>query len=146
MANIDIEKLSELTAKADKIFISPEGEQELIKLLEIQQQVEDAIAKAKTKLEEAARKMSPNFTSIQANNIKVYYRAYGAKYYMDQANAALAPKELYTVETKTIYKLDSDAIEKWADDNKGMPAGIVEVARKKTLSFSLKKGGQTDGN
>jgi hypothetical protein len=140
MANIDTEKLTELTAKADEIFLSPDGEQVLVDLITIQAQVELAIDEAKKKLEAAALKVNPNFTSIQANRIKVYYRAFGQKYYIDEQNIRLAPKDLYTTEEKIVYKIDTKAVEKWIDQHGGMPAGITEVERKKAITFTLKGG------
>lgn len=144
MAQIDIDKLDELVVKADEIFLTPAGEKVLVKLLEIQVQVENAIAEAKTRLEAAALKANPNFSSIQANEIKVYYRAFGSKYYMDETQVNMAPKELYTSETITVYKIDTKAVDKWIDAHGGLPVGITEVDRKKSISFTLKNGPATD--
>ena len=144
MAQIDIERVQELTKKADEIFLSPAGEQALIDLLTIQGQVEAAIDDAKAKLEAAALKVDPNFSSIQADKIKVYYRAYGAKYYVDETNIQNVPKEFYTAEQKVTYKVDTKALEKHVDATGQMPVGIIEVDRKKSITFTLKKGGQHD--
>lgn len=144
MAQIDTDQLNELVVKADEIFLTPQGEKVLLKLLEIQDQVEKAITEAKIKLETAALKANPNFSSIQADKIKVYYRAYGAKYYIDEAQINLAPKELYTAEPKITYKIDTKAVEKWADEHGGMPTGIKEVERTKSITFSLKNGKSND--
>lgn len=127
-----------MVVKSDEIFLSPKGEKTLLKLLEIQEQVEKAIDEAKAKLEAAALKANPNFSSIQANAIKVYYRAFGSKYYIDNEQLHLAPKELYTTEEKITYKIDTKAVEKWVDQHGGMPTGIVEVERKKAITISLK--------
>ena len=139
MAQIDIEKLADLKADADKIFLSADGENVLVQLLEIQEQVEAAITAAELKLEEAGLKLSPDFSSIQGDRVKVYYRAYGSKYYVDEPNINLAPKELYSVESKVTYKIDGDAVDKWTEEHGGMPTGIIAVERKKSLKFSLKK-------
>lgn len=144
MAQIDLEKLNELVVKADEIFLTAKGEQVLVDLLTIQGQVEAAIDEAKAKLEAAALKVDPNFSSIQADKIKVYYRAFGSKYYVDEANINLAPKEFYTVESKVTYKIDTKALEKAIDASGKVPAGIIEVDRKKAITFSLKKGGKHD--
>jgi hypothetical protein len=141
---IDIEKIAELVTKSDEIFLTSKGEQSLVDLLTIQEQVETAIAEAKAKLEAAALKANPNFSSIQGDKVKVYYRAYGSKYYVDESNINLAPKEFYTVESKVTYKIDTKSLEKSIDQTGKVPAGIVEVDRKKTLSFSLKAKGGTD--
>lgn len=140
MIQIDIDKLGKLTAKADEIFLTPAGEQVLIDLLDLQSQIEKAIDEAKVKLETAALKTNPHFSSIQADKIKVYYRAYGSKYYVDETNINLAPKEFYTVESKVTYKIDTKALEKSIDATGKVPAGIIEVDRKKQITFALKKG------
>jgi hypothetical protein len=144
MAQIDIEKLTNLISKADDIFISADGEQVLIDLLTIQEQLDNAFAEAKAKLEAAAKKKNPNFSSIQGDKIKVYYRAYGSKYYVDEANINLAPKEFYTVESKITYKIDTKALEKSIEQTGKVPAGIIEVERKKQLTFTLKKNSKEE--
>lgn len=144
MATIDIEKLGNIIKKADDIFLSAQGEQVLIDLLTIQEQVEEAIAMAKLKLEATALAVNPNFTSIQADKIKVYYRAFGSKYYVDEANINLAPKEFYTIESKVSYKVDTKKLEKSIEETGRVPAGIIEVDRKKTISISFKKGATND--
>ncbi len=142
MANIDIETLDQLVVDADKIFLTPDGEKTLVKLLEIQKQVELAIDEAKSKLEVAALKVNPNFSSIQADKVKVYYREYGAKYYVDETQKDLIPEGL--VAEKVSFSVDSKAVEKWVEEKGAMPTGIKEVERGKTLSFSLKANGKTN--
>src|SRR4030042_89039 len=110
---IQIEKLGELVEKADKIFITAEGEQVLVDLLDVQRQVEEAIDTAKKKLEETALKINPNFTSIQADKIKVYYRTYGAKYRIDESHVSDLPKEFF--ETKQVYSANSEAIDQFVE-------------------------------
>ena len=132
--------VAKLKENADQIFIDPKAEEVLIQLLEAQKQVADAIDQAKKKLEEKALKLNPNFSSIQADKVKVFYRSYGQRYYVDEANINMAPKELYTAESKITYKIDTKALEKWVDEKGGMPTGIKEYERPKTLSFSLKNG------
>jgi hypothetical protein len=134
--NIDIEKLKDLIPEADKIFLSPDGEEVLIKLLEIKQQVENAIEAAKGMLEKKALELNPNFSSIQADKVKVYYRAYGAKYKIDLVNIEKCPKNFYKV--RTVYDVIAKEVEKWTESHKGLPLGINEIERPKSLSFSLK--------
>lgn len=136
---IDIETLDQLVVEADKIFLTPDGEKTLVKLLKLQEQVENAIKEAEARLEVTALKLNPDFNSIQADKIKVYYRAYGAKYYLDEMQISMTPKELYEAKVKTIYTIDTKAVEKWTAEHKGMPVGIKEVERKKSLKFSLKE-------
>src|SRR5262249_3417737 len=53
---------------------------------------------AKARLIEEGRKLNPNFKSWEADSVKVSMRAYGAKYYVSEADVDLAPKELFKTE------------------------------------------------
>jgi hypothetical protein len=139
---IDTDKLKELVTQADKIFMSPEGDEALASLIEIEAQVKEAREAAEKTLEQAALAINPDFKSIQSDRVKVMYKTYGSRFYLDETNLDKVPKELYTTETK--YKVDSKAVEKYVDEHKGIPVGINEVERTKKLSFSLKKGTDTN--
>lgn len=139
---IKVEKLEELVANADQIFISPEGEETLIQLLDLQSQVEQAIELAKKKLEESALKLNPNFKSIQADKVKVFYRQYGAKFKIDESQISQLPKDFYS--TKVSYTPNVEKIEEFVQEKGGLPVGVIEPDRPKTLSFSLKKGGKDE--
>lgn len=135
---INIEKLPQLIEKADTMLITAEGEEILVQLLEIQQQVEDAIDEAKAKIEAKALELDPNFASIQGDRVKVYYRAYGSKYIIEPDRIADVPKELYN--TKVKYEADSKAIDAYINEHEGkVPLGVVEKEREKQLSITLKK-------
>lgn len=131
-----LRKLEKLTEYAGEIFISPDGEQVLIDILEAEEKINEIKERAKLKLAEAAAKINPNFSSIQADNVKVFYREYGAKYYLDESQKDLVPPGIIT--EKISYLVDSKAVEQFVKENNGMPAGIKEVERSKTLSFSFK--------
>ena len=133
---IDIEKLDRLVADADKIFISPEGEEVLVSLLDIRNQVDLAIDEAKKILEESALKLNPNFTSLQADKVKVYFRTYGSKYKVDESHIKDLPEEYYDI--KKSYSPKTEAIEGFVEKNGALPLGIIEPERVKTISFSLK--------
>lgn len=139
---IDLSKLDDLELKADGIFMSPDGGEVLAVICELEAKLKELREKAEEIIEKKALAIDPNFSSIQNDKVKVFYRAYGAKYYIDDTLIDSTPKELYQKEIK--YKIDSKGVEKWVDEKKGMPAGILEVDRKKSISFSLKKGGKNE--
>jgi len=136
---IDIDQLSDLVATADGIFLSAKAEKTLLKLLEIQKQVEDAIDGAKKKLEETALKINPNFQSIQADNVKVYYRAFGSRYFIEEENLSQVPAEMYEKKVITKYSANAKEIEKFVKEKGGLPFGVKEAEREKQLVFGLKK-------
>lgn len=133
---IEIEKIKTLVDDAGKIFISPDGENILVELLHIQQQVEDAIAMAKLELEKKALALDPNFTSIQGDRVKVYYRAYGSKYSLDESRIAELPETLYKSTVK--YTAEADAIDKLLEETGKLPLGIIKNNRPRQLTFTKK--------
>lgn len=133
---IDTDKIKELSQKADKIFLTPEAEDNLVGLLKLKKEVELAIDEAKRVLEEAALKVDPNFNSLTADNIKIYYRSFGSRWVADMSLLDYLPKDYYTTETK--IRLDTKKIEKHIKDTGKIPAGVSEVERPKSITFSLK--------
>lgn len=133
---IKLENLSELVADSKNIIFSADAENTLVTLLGIQKQVEDAIDQAKKNIEEAALKLNPNFSSVQGDKVKVFYRSYGSKYKIDESLVDQIPAELYSV--KKSYSANAKAIETFAQTNNGLPIGIIEPDRPKSISISLK--------
>jgi hypothetical protein len=131
-----LESLKKLTKESDKIFLSPEGEELLVQVLEYEKEIEQIKDEIKVKLEESALKIDPNFSSIQADKVKVYYREYGSKYYVDETQTDLLPEGL--AQKKIVYTVDSKAVEDWVNEKGAMPTGIRETPRTKSMSFSLK--------
>ena len=134
---IDLDQIGELVAKSDAIFISQEGEQNLTKLLKIQQKVEQAIKDAKLKLEETALKLDPNFSSIRGDRVQISYRSYGARYQLDSSLVDQIEPEL--VKKKISYSLKTKELEKWLKTKPGLPLGVKEVERTKQISIKLAK-------
>ena len=132
-----VRRVKKLKVDADKIFISPDGEDVLVTVLELQVELDTIKDEIKAKLETRALEIDPNFKSIQADRVKVFYREYGAKYFVDESQIELLPEGL--AEKKITYSVNSKAVEDWVKEKSKMPTGIKEVERKKSLSFSLKK-------
>lgn len=139
---LDLSKLANLKQDAEGIFMTAEAGDVLATICELEEKLKLAREEAEKVLEASALKLNPTFNSIRNDRVKVYYRPYGARFYLDETLIANTPKELYTAETK--YKVDTKAVEKWVEEHKGMPTGIIEPERKKSLSFSLKKGGKNE--
>ena len=134
---IQIEKLNDLVSQADKILISAEAEKVLEQLLKLQTQVEEAVKMAKDKIEKKALELNPDFKSIQGDRVKIFYRAYGAKYRIDPNNSVYLPTHFYKVSKR--YDVIAEEVDKWVEENGGLPLGINEIDRPKSLSISLKK-------
>lgn len=114
---IDTDELAKLQANADVITLEPEAEETLARILELEAQIADIKETAKAKLLEEARNLNANFKSWEADNIRISMRAFGAKYYVSDADFNLAPKELYKTEATVIapnedYDIITTALEK----------------------------------
>lgn len=131
---IEIEKVDALVSQADKIMLSPDGEQVLIELLDMREQIELAINLAKERIKKAALELSPNFKSIQSDRLRVSYRSYGSRFAI--TDESKVPEPLLKKEIKVT--LDTPALEKYIEES-GMPEGVEEVDRSKTISIELKK-------
>ena len=140
---IDIEKLGALVAEGDKIFLEPEGEKVILQLEEIKKQVELAEQAIKIKLEETALRISPDFKSIQGDNIKVHYRYFGSRFYIDPHQEDRVPAELIDIIQKKV--LNMKAVETYIEEKGGLPVGVAEADRKKQISFSFKGEGGENG-
>lgn len=93
---IDTEHIKKLVARSNEIFLEPEGEKTLLEFSQIKELVEQAEKEIKEKLTASAKRMNPNFKSIQGDNVVVYLREFGAKYYIEDKEIDKVPTELYT--------------------------------------------------
>lgn len=135
---VDTDQLNELVSTADAILLTKDGEDTILKLLEIQNQVEEAIKQAKANIEKKALEIDPNFMSVQGDRIKVAYRAYGTRYMIDESHLKDLPENLY----KKVIKVypDTKAIDDLANKTGMLPIGIVEPSRPKQIIIGIKKG------
>jgi hypothetical protein len=140
---IDLDKLELISKNADKILFSKEGEEEIVKIIEAQEKLEEILKKAKETIEQKALQINPNFKSVEGDKIKVSYRYFGQKYYLEEDKLNEIPAEFYTKEIITKFKVNSDAVENFVEKNGGLPYGVIAPERKKTLTISYKKNENT---
>lgn len=134
---IDTQKIADLSKDGDKILLSAEGEKSIAELYEMQALIEQAVSDAKKKIQESALALDPNFTSIQGDKVKVSYRAYGARYRIDQSKIAEIPKDFY--ETTVRYAPVVKTIESYVDKQGALPVGVLENAREKQIQITIKE-------
>lgn len=131
---IDTDEVKKLTTDSKNILLSPEAENSILALLDIQEQIELAIDEAKKSIEEEALKLNPNFSSVKSDKVKVFYRAYGARFLIDESKLEQLPVDFYTKVTK--ISANTKAIEKYEKENETVPDGVIETERKKSISIS----------
>lgn len=132
---VNLDHLVELVARGSDLFLTPDAEKAILELYAIQSNVEYHIEALKEALAVEGERQNPNFTSIKGDNVSVGYRQYGGKYGVDESLADQIPEGM--VKTKITRTVDTKEVDKWADHNDGLPLGIVERARAKTISISI---------
>jgi hypothetical protein len=164
---IDLDELGGLVEEGEKIFLKPEAEQALLKILDLEEKIAEIKDLAKATLLQKANELNPNFKSLSSDEVRITCRAYGDRFYIEPENLDMASQELYKREVvidapdeeminelqgngypirKVVRKVDTKAVEKFVKANRGMPTGISEYpedTRPKQLSFS-RKGGKSE--
>lgn len=133
---INYENIELLVAGAKAVTMNPRGEELLMKLLELQAKVDEAVKQCKSVLQVAIQEVDPDLTSISSDNLKVMYRVYGAKYGLNEMLIDQLDPRFYT--EKKVYSPNSVEIEKEIKSTGILPNGITINDRQKTVSISLK--------
>lgn len=126
-----------ITAKdGGKFVFDKTAEDKLEKLLEIKDKLDNVIEQVKSNLETNGLKLSPDFSGVRGDKIKVEYRAFGTLYKLvDPKNAS---PDFY--KTKTTYSLNTELVSAYAENHDGkLPDGIEKVKRQKKISISKLK-------
>lgn len=133
---IKYDNLELLVKGAKEITLNPQGEELLIRLLDLKEKVEMAIKQCKSVLEVAIQEVDPDLSSISSDNVKVMYRVYGQQYSLNEMLLEeLDPK--YYIEKKS-FSPNTAEIKKEIRENGILPNGIIINDRKKTVSITLK--------
>lgn len=137
VVHIDASDLPILREEGKELVFKRSAEDAIEKLLKLDMQVKFAIDYVKREIEKAGLALNPDFKSVQGDKIKVGYRFFGAKYYIDNDKLDKLPKELVTVEVIKKHKLASASeIEKYIKEHDGkLPEGLVEAERQKQITM-----------
>ena len=138
IVKVNAGELLKLEKDGEGIIFDPKAEDAIVRLLEIQREVDGAIEYLKSEIERQALEFNPNFTGLKGSKIKINYSASGAKY-RDTGKVKFHREKFWT--KKTVWSLDSKAIEEYKAKNYKLPRGIAEVHRKKTVRISEVQNG-----
>ncbi len=133
---IDTEKIDVLVNESGNIIFTPDAENAILQLLELQGSIEEAITAAKGEIEKKALAHNKNFNSVSSNKLRVGYRVFGNKYRIDESRLDSIPKHLYKTEVK--FSPISEEIDKYVNEVGSVPLGIEEPERKKQITITLK--------
>jgi len=134
---VDLDELKQLVQDSGQIFLKADGEQALLRLLELQELINGAVDQARSTLEEEALRLNPNFTCIKADNLSVHYRCFGPKYELvEQLLPELEPS-LYI--TRSSCSVNTKAVEAILKTTGELPRGVIERERSKRITFATKE-------
>lgn len=124
--------------KEGKDFIvNPNAESAIVRLLNIQTEVNKAVELLKEEIERQALEFNPDFSAIKGEKVKINYSAAGAKY-KDNGGAKFHSSKFW--KKKITWSLDSKAIDAHRAKYYRLPVGISEVERKKTIRITVSEG------
>jgi len=132
---IDTNELTAFAEEAGKFVFKQSAEENLLKLLKLKKLIDDALEKAKADIEEAGKKISPDFKGVVGQQIKAIYRSFGEKYTYNKEKVIEASPYLKEIIWR---KVKSDEVNAYVKANDKLPEGIIEKDRQPKISISVK--------
>ena len=138
--SVDFPTVVQIVKDTKNLVINPAGAEAYEKLYRLKQAVDEAMDLAKEFIIERALEVDPDFKMIRAEGMSLSYSAAGgqSKYVIDESKLNEIGDAFYTVETR--YKVNTEAVEKFAKEHGGLPDGIIAPERTKSLRPYFKKG------
>ncbi len=133
VAKVNLAELVELADDGKAIVVNPEAETSILRLLEVQKVVDEAVERLKLEIEKQALDFNPNFSAIKGTKLKINYSAAGAKY-KATGTAGRHDGRIWT--KKVSWSLDSKAVDEYKAKRGHLPAGIIENVRTKSIRIS----------
>ena len=135
IVKVNAGEILKLEKNGESIIFDSKAENAIVRLLEIQKEVNGAIEYLKSEIERQALEFNPNFTGLKGSKIKINYSASGAKY-KDVSEGELKSHRKAFWSKKIVWSLNSKAIDEYRAKFYKMPRGIAEAHRKKTIRIS----------
>ena len=140
---IDTDTIIKLKQDGKKFCLEAESEEAIVELLKLQQTIAEAIDEVKTKVVEAGLEISPDFTGVRGDKVRVMYRYHGSAYKLDHTMLNSINEKFYTKSVR--YAPNSKEIEAYAKTEKKLPEGVVpNVERAKQVCVTLIGGAQDE--
>lgn len=130
---VDPKNLITLQDDAKKLVVKPEAEDALLKLMEIRDNIDEAIDMVKDEIAQQGNKIMPGFSGVESEKLRVLYRAYGSKYSF--VKGIKCPEEF--VKTSERSSVDSKAVDEYLREHGELPEGVQVADRSKSLSISV---------
>lgn len=130
---IDLDSIRIMASEGGKLVFTPKAEDAIIKLLQLQELIENQIKSVKEQIATAGQAIDPNFKGVVGENVKAIFRSYGEKYGYD--NNFNTPAEV--LKTVTWIKVNGAAVDAYIKEHGVMPIGIYAKDRDPQLSLTV---------
>jgi len=132
LITIDPKEIKILAKEGEKFIFKPKAEEQLLKLLKLQDDINNAVEEVKVKIAEAGKAINPNFKGVLGESVKCVYRKYGSKYSYDKN---LWERLLPFLTEKKYYSVEADKVDVYVKEAGELPQGIIETEREGKLSI-----------
>ena len=126
---IDKKKIASFVKNGSQMMFKKEAEDELLKLLKLKDEIEEAITTVKTNILEAGRSITPDFTGVVGNRLKCVIRKYGDRYRFGEGTNPKFIKEI------VMKRANSETIDDELETTGKLPEGVIENERAEKLTI-----------
>lgn len=136
IVTFDSEKMIEVKQGLDGLFLTSDTVDNLEVLEKVKEEIETLDKEIREIIKEKCLAFDANFKSLSGDKVRISLREFGSKYEIDESKLDIIPQELWESDYK--IKVKTDAVDSYLKNSKGLPDGIVEPERKKTISITIK--------
>ena len=130
-----IDDIKLLKAEGGDVVFNPDAEKYLVKLLQVEEVVNEALDYVKNQIGESGKRVHPGFKGFKGGVVDGVYRKYGEKYWYDKSRLDEAMPYLKEI---TYFKVDSSKVDEYLETVGEMPEGVNEKDRRPQLSLKFK--------
>jgi hypothetical protein len=123
---VDKKQIALMVDKAGKVMFKKDAEEELMKLLKLKDEIDQALDTVKGLILNAGRSITPDFTGVIGKRMKCVVRRYGDRY---------STKNPEFIKETVIHRADSDKIDEFVQKNRVLPSDTVENERQDKLTI-----------
>ena len=132
---LDSDKVAEMCKTAEGVALTPDAEQALLQLLDVQERINNFVEIVKAKIVENAMQFGDDFVALKTDNLKLEYRAFGSEFELED-HATVDTTFVTLTERMTV---NVKAVKDFMAEHEGqLPTGIVRRERTKTLVIKRK--------
>jgi len=132
---LDTDEIKKTCIDATHFAITAEGERSLVRLLDIQEQINAFVEQVKQEIVDEAKTLDDDFTSITGDVLKIEYRECGSKFTVVDPETVRG--EFVTLTER--LAVNAKAVERFMAENNGeLPAGVKMNERKKSIIIKRK--------